>query len=163
MNNCEGCNTAAGQDLCAIHGEPRLYPDGNVPGPDFVKDNQELRDRLAELQKEYALLVKDRDDWRAIAQGSKAGKRLAEVELRVAEVGKERDRYKMSWNDAEAAIIERTEALTLVKKRLYDLAIAIDPPTDLKGAARLDWYAEALIEVQRLREVEKRKDKGSER
>lgn len=44
--------------------------------------------------------------------------------------------------------------LIAVEKRCLDLATAIDPPTQEKGAARLDWYAEALIEATRLIDVE---------
>ena len=40
-------------------------------------------------------------------------------------------------------------------KKLHDLVTAIDPPTDEKGATRLHWYGEALIEAKRLREAEK--------
>ena len=39
---------------------------------------------------------------------------------------------------------------SLMDRRCIALAIAIDPPTNENGAARLDWYKEALLEAKRL-------------
>lgn len=99
MSECEGCNTAAGQDVCPTHGDPRLYPDGNVPGPDFVKENEELRKKIAEVEKRELSAKKELGH---------ALIRVAEVEKREQEL---RDRLEaVQWVIGEEAITSHVAA-----------------------------------------------------
>lgn len=159
MSDCEGCNTAAGQDVCPTHGDPRLYPDGNVPGPDFVKDNEALHLENAELatkvgeaekraedaEKERDLAVKDANGYwrgvasRAIGRLEEAAKKVADAEKRAEEAEQDRDRI------AEERNTYADRANDLVGKANNRMAEAQQKLVDVEKRA-------AVAEVQGMRE-----------